>query len=52
LVWTVRSRPKVRYGGKFVPGAHIWTEMSSPTTIPTTPQKIADRMNPSTVRLS
>ena len=49
LVCTVRSRPKVEQGAKFRAGAHICTEIQSPTTMPTTAQTIAERMNPSTV---
>jgi hypothetical protein len=36
----------VKKGGKFSEGIHSCIEIQMPTTIPTTPQTIAERMNP------
>jgi hypothetical protein len=48
-VCTTLKRPKVKKGGMFSDGIHIWTEIQSPITIPTTPQKIEETINPFTV---
>jgi hypothetical protein len=49
FVCTTLKRPKVKKGGMFSDGIHICTEIQSPITIPTTPQKIEETIKPFTV---
>ena len=49
FVWTALNLPYVKYGSTLRDGSHIWIEIQSPMTMPTTPQKIEEAINPFTV---
>ncbi len=45
LVWSGRSRPKVRNGGRLARQNASWSAMSAPTVMPTIPQTTDAMMN-------